>query len=103
MNNVENKVANIKHRVEDIYDYQIDLDYVEQKLIDLEDRSRRSNLKVDGILETPGETWDDCKEKLQQDFLAQNALLKPNEHIERQADKIIRTMVTTQEQLYVIC
>ena len=56
MNNVENKVVNIKHRVEDIYDYQIDLDYVEQKLIDLEDRSRRSNLRVDGILETPGET-----------------------------------------------
>ena len=35
------KVAVIKNQVEEIYDYQIDLNYVEQKLIDLEDRSRR--------------------------------------------------------------
>ena len=39
---------------------------VEQKLIDLEDRSRRNNLKVDGTVETPRETWEDCEEKLQE-------------------------------------
>ena len=39
---------------------------VEQKLIDLEDRSRRNNLKVDGTAETPRETWEDCEEKLQE-------------------------------------
>ena len=50
------------------YDYQIDPDYVEQNLIDLEDRSRRNNPRVDGILETPGDTWEDCEEKLQQVF-----------------------------------
>ena len=42
--------------------------YVEQKLMDLEDRPRRDNLRVDGILKTPGETWEDCEEKLQQVF-----------------------------------
>ena len=50
------KVAVIKNQVEEIYDYQIDLNYVEQKLIDLEDRSRRNNLSVDGILEILEET-----------------------------------------------
>ena len=42
---------------------------VEQKLIDLEDRSRRNNLKVDGTVETPRETWENCKEKLQEVLL----------------------------------
>ena len=68
VNNAENKQADIEHRIEEIYDYQIDPEYVEQKLIDLEDTSRRNNLRVDGILETPGETWEDCEEKLQQVF-----------------------------------
>ena len=57
VNNAESKLAYIEHRIEEIYDYQIDLEYIEQKLIDLEDRLRRNNLRVDGILETPGETW----------------------------------------------
>ena len=55
VNNAKNKLADIEHRIEEIYDYQIDPDYGEQKLLDLEDRSRRNNLRVDGILETPGE------------------------------------------------
>ena len=63
-NNAENKLADIEQQTEETYDYQIDPDYVEQKLRDLEDRSRRNNLRVDGIPETPGETWKDCEEKL---------------------------------------
>ena len=56
MNNTENKLADMEKRFEEIYDYQTDPDYVEQRLIDLEYRSRINNLRVDGILETPGET-----------------------------------------------
>ena len=62
---------------------------------DLKYWSRRNNLRVDGILKTSGETLKDCKVRLQQFFqenLAENTLLKSNEHIERQAEKIIRTM-----------
>ena len=40
VNNLEHKLADIEHQVEEIYDYQIDPEYVEQKVIDLEDRSR---------------------------------------------------------------
>ena len=68
MNNVENKLVDIKHQIEKIYDYQFDLDYAEEKLIDLGNRLRRNNLRIDGILETPGETWENCEEKLQQVF-----------------------------------
>ena len=31
-----------------MYDYQVDLYFIEQKLIDLQDRSRRNNLGVNG-------------------------------------------------------
>ena len=47
-NNAKNKLADIEHRIEELYDYQIYLNYVKQKLIDVEDRSRRNNLRVDG-------------------------------------------------------
>ena len=40
VNNAANKLADIKHQIEEIYDNQIDPDYIEQKIMDLEDRSR---------------------------------------------------------------
>ena len=30
------------------------------KQVELEDRSRRNNLRFDGLTEDPNETWDDC-------------------------------------------
>ena len=68
VNNAKNKLVVIEQRIEEIYYYQIDLDHVKQKLIDLDDRSRRNNLRVDRILETLEDTWEDCEEKLQQVF-----------------------------------
>ena len=79
-NHLEEKVNKAENKV--IYDYRIYPDYVEHKLIDLEDRSRRNSLRVDGILETPGETWEDCEDKLQQVFQEILGLEFPNE-IER--------------------
>ena len=47
---------------------QIDPKYVKDKLTKLENRSRRNNLRIDGIKETEGETWNDCEEKFQDMF-----------------------------------
>ena len=79
--NAKNKLGDILNRVEEIYDYQIDPDCVEQKLADLEDRSR-NNLRVDDILQTPGEIWVDHEEKLQQVLQEKPGLECPTE-IER--------------------
>ena len=35
------------------------------KLIELEDRSRRNNIRIDRIEENQYETWDRCEEKVQ--------------------------------------
>ena len=36
--------------------------------MELEDRSRRNNINIDGIKETKEETWNDCEEKVQDMF-----------------------------------
>ena len=61
---VEEYVGHIESHVQEMYDCQLDPDFIEDKLIDLEDRSRRNNLRVDGIKERPNETWEDCENEL---------------------------------------
>ena len=61
---VEESLEHIESRVQEMYDYQLDPAFVEDKLIDLEGRSRRNNLRIDGIKESPNETWEDCKNEL---------------------------------------
>ena len=39
----------------------LDPDYVMEKLIEIEDRSRRNNLRIDGISEVSHETWKMCE------------------------------------------
>ena len=60
------KVSSLEDKVDEIYDYQIDPHEVEKKLTDLEDRSRRNNLRIDGVAEENGETWDDCERKVKE-------------------------------------
>ena len=37
---------------------------IENKLVDLEDRSRRNNLRINGIKEGKNETWQECEERV---------------------------------------
>ena len=61
---VEENLEHIESRVQQIYDYQLYPAFIQDKLIDLEDRSRRNNLRIDGIKERPNETWESCKKEL---------------------------------------
>ena len=53
---VEENLGHIDSHAQEMYDYQLDLAFIEDKLLDLEDRSRRNNLRVDDIKERPNET-----------------------------------------------
>ena len=55
---LETELDNLEDKVQDIWDYQIDPDYIQHKLIELEDRSQRNNIRIDGIEEEEGETWN---------------------------------------------
>ena len=61
---VEENLGHVESRVQEMYDYQLDPAFIEDKLIDLEDRSRRNNLRADSMKERPNETWEDCKNEL---------------------------------------
>ena len=37
---------------------------IENKLVDLEDRSRRNNLRINGKKEGKNETWEECEERV---------------------------------------
>ena len=40
----------------------LDPEDIINKLIELEDRSRRNNLRIDGITETNNDSWENCEE-----------------------------------------
>ena len=61
---MEENLGHIESRVQEIYDYQLDAAFIEEKLIDLKNRSKRNNLRVDGIKEGANKTWEDCKKEL---------------------------------------
>ena len=50
----------LSDRVDEICDYQVDPEFVTNKLTDLEDRYRHNNLSIDGISESRNETWEEC-------------------------------------------
>ena len=58
----------LSDHVDEIYDYQVDPEYVTDKLIDSEDRSRCNNLRIGGISESRNETWEECEEEIQKAF-----------------------------------
>ena len=64
-------MCKVKEDLKEIYPYQVDPDHVNDsladirdKLTELEDRSRRNNIRIDGIAEEPGETWEECERKV---------------------------------------
>ena len=61
VNNVEENMCKVKEDLKEIYDYEINPDYVDDsltdirnKLTDLEDRLRMKNIQIHGIAEEPG-------------------------------------------------
>ena len=54
----EKKVEKLQEQINELWDYQVDperLECTERKLVDLEDLSRRNNLRIDGISEKENE------------------------------------------------
>ena len=54
----EENMKDVDMRVRDIYEYQLDPNYVLEKLAELEDRSHRHKLRIDGINDEKGKTWE---------------------------------------------
>ena len=65
---METKLDNLEDKIQDIWDYQIDPDHIQYKSTELEDRSRRNNLRIDAIEEEEGETREIYEAKVTKVF-----------------------------------
>ena len=64
----QKKAEYLDERIREIYEWKLDPEYVHNKLVDLKDRSRRNNLRIDGIKEKVGESLDDCEAEVEKLF-----------------------------------
>ena len=60
---IKDNLNQVKTEIKELGEDVLDPDYVTNKLIELEDRSRRNNIRIDGIEEQQYETWDRCEKK----------------------------------------
>ena len=85
INKVNKKLEDIDRRVEEFKLDEITEDFVtktKKKLADLEDRSRRKNLRFDGFQEETNETWEQS-ESIITDFVKEKLGIKEDISIER--------------------
>ena len=61
---LEERCENIETELQEFYNSQIDPEYVYNKLVDVEDRSRRCNLWIDGVAERRDESWEQCEDEI---------------------------------------
>ena len=73
---LEEKIENLNKKQEEINEE------IFEKLRTMEDRSRRNNIRVDGVPESENETWDNSLEKVQQ-IIKNRLAIKDNIVIER--------------------
>ena len=64
----QEKAEQLDERIQEIYKRQSDHEYVHNKLVDLEDRSGWNKLRIDGIKEKIGESWEDCEAEVEKLF-----------------------------------
>ena len=55
---IKNDIGNVQAGIKELDENLSDPDFVTKKLIEMEDKSRQNNLRIDGVEETPSETWD---------------------------------------------
>ena len=79
---VKNDISKTKSDMQVLEDDLLDPNEVSKKLTELKDRSRRNNLRFDGLTEDPNETWDDCERKVQ-DVLLNKLNIEGNIEIDR--------------------
>ncbi|XP_065658829.1 uncharacterized protein LOC136083361 [Hydra vulgaris] len=80
LNNNKNKISsqdNFKQKATNLEN-----EYLKDKMAELEDRSRRNNLRFEGIEETEGETWKNSEEKVRK-LIKEKLNINEEIHIER--------------------
>lgn len=82
-NDLESKLATKIQNINGVlYAAKKQDDYLKDKIRILEDRNRRSNLRIDGVQESDQETWSQCEEKIKR-IMKENMEIDTEIEIER--------------------
>ena len=65
VNQLDEKHVNLENQCNELYNNSLESKYFFNKLVDLEDRSRRKILRINGIAEESDESWKQCEGQLQ--------------------------------------
>ena len=65
VNDLKSKNKKLKTKMKELYEYQIDPEFVKNKLVELENCCKRYNLYIDGMKVTSNEIWEKCEKGLQ--------------------------------------
>ena len=65
ISDIKKELKKLDKNIKEVEDDLLDPHHVSSKLTELEDRSRRNNLRIDRIQERPNETWEDCEASVQ--------------------------------------
>ena len=65
MKDLKSENEKLKTKMKELYEYQIDPEFVVNNLVELEDRSRRCYLRIDEVKETSNETSEKREEHLE--------------------------------------
>ena len=61
---LQGKFEKVEQDVAYMNDYMEDAENIHNKLVELEDRSRRNNIRIDGIKEHNKESWEECERRV---------------------------------------
>ena len=61
---MKNDIKKVQTDLREIEGDLLDPTFVMEKLAELEDRSRRNNVRIDDIPEISNETWESCEEEI---------------------------------------
>ena len=66
INKIKKDLKDLDKNINEVQQDHLDPKYVSSELIELENRSRRNNLVIDGIDEKPNKTWNECEARVQE-------------------------------------
>ena len=96
---VKNDISQIKADMREMEHDLLDPYDVSNKLVEMEDRSRRNNLRFDGLVENPKETWEECERKVQE-VISNHLEIEHDVEIER-CHRMVKVSID-HARLYVI-
>ena len=100
---VGKKVDKLQEQINELWDYQVDserLEFTDRKIVELEDRSRGNNLRIDGLTEKENETRNECEQEVQSLIAITEGIAKSSKKKQGLYEKFLKNSTPKNEETY---